>query len=312
MRVESTLSPTPQQLNQFTRAALSETGYKGPSMRATPNVLSQQQNVITGRMNKIVDIDVPVTPKLGQEVLRVADDYLASAPSQNLPPRLRDVARELADAATDPSGKAISGALLRKWRTALGRYTTSSDEAVRDAAHDLREVIDNATEGALRSLGRDADVAELATLRTQYRNLLVVTDATTRGGRGGASGVLTPERVATSAKRILGRQNYAMDNSTALGQLARDAEMILGSAPTVKAGGVRDVMNAAMMGAGGGIVGAQAGGFGTALGGFAAGAAAPALAQGVARSGPIQSAIMQPNNLFRGPLATAPYILGNN
>lgn len=310
MRAEGTLAPTPRQLNQFTRAALNEAGYTGPSSRATPGVLNQQQNVITGRMNRIVDIDVPITTNFGQEALRIADDYLAATPGQTLPVRLRNVAKEIADAATNPQNKPIPGTRLREWRTALGRYTTSSDEAVRDAAHDLREVIDNATEGALKSLGRDADVAELANLRTQYRNLLVITDATTRGGRGGASGVLTPERVATSSKRILGRQSYAMDRSTGLAQLARDAEMIIGSAPTVKPGGVRDVVNTGVMALAGGTVGAQAGSVGSALMGAAAGAAAPTLAQQLTRTGVMQSAVMQPMNVFAGPVSVVPGLLG--
>lgn len=306
MRVEGTLAPTPKQLDQFTRAALTEAGYKGPSMRATPGVLRGQQEVITRRMNQIVDIDVPITPKFGEEALRIADDYLAATPGQTLPVRLRNVAKEITDAATNPTNTPIRGTQLREWRTALGRFTTSSDEAIRDAAHDLREVIDAATENALTALGRTDDVAELAKLRTQYRNLLVVTDATTRGGRGGASGVLTPERVSTSAKRIFGRQSYALDRSTDLGQLSRDAEMIIGAAPTVKPGGVRDVANAGLMAVVGGTAGAQTGNLGMTLLGASAGAAAPTLAQELMRTGVMQSAMMQPNNLFRGLPAIAP------
>lgn len=312
MRVESTLAPTPQQLNQFTRAALAEAGYKGPSMRATPGVLRAQQNQITSGMNRIVNIDVPVTTTFGREALRIADDYLVATPGQNLPVRLRNVAQEIADAATNPNNAPIPGATLRKWRSALGRYTTSSDEAVRDAAHDLREVIDTATESALVGLGRNADVEELAKLRTQYRNLLVIADATTRGGRGGASGVLTPERVSTSAKRILGRQNYAMDKSTPLAQLARDAEMIIGSAPTVKPGGIRDVVNTGAMAASGAIVGAQSGDVRTALMGAVAGATAPTVARELATSGLIQSALTQPQNIFRSLPPMAPGIAATN
>jgi hypothetical protein len=311
MRAEGTLAPTPQQLNQFTRAALNEAGYTGPSMRATPGVLNKQQNVITGRMNQIVSIDVPITPNLGQEALRIADDYLVATPGQTLPVRLRNVAKEITDAATSPTNTPIPGTRLREWRTALGRYTTSSDEAVRDAAHDLREVIDNATEGALTALGRTDDVAELAKLRTQYRNLLVITDATTRGGRGGASGVLTPERVSTSAKRVFTRQSYAMDRATGLAQLSRDAEMIIGAAPAVKPGGVRDVMNTGMSALGGATVGAQAGGPWMALGGAVAGAAAPTLGRELMRSGVMQSAVMQPQNLLAGPLSVVPGLLNS-
>ena len=310
MRVEGTLSPTPVQLDQFTKAALREAGYTGRSMRATPGVLRGQQEVITSRMNRIVDIDVPITPKLGQEVIRVADSYTGATPGLNLPIRLRNVATEILDAATNPSSTALKGTSLREWRTALGRFTTSSDEAVRDAAHDLREVIDTATEEALTALGRTDEVAELGRLRTQYRNLLVVADATTRGGRGGASGVLTPERVSTSAKRVFTRQSYAMNRATGLAELARDAEMIIGSAPTVKAGGVRDVVNAGMTAVAGGLIGAQSGSPAITAASIAAGAAGPKLAQELARTGILQSAMIQPNNLLGGLPAIAPSVLG--
>jgi hypothetical protein len=311
MRAEGTLAPTQRQLDQFTRAALSEAGYTGPSMRATPGVLDRQQNAITARMNKIVDIDVPITPKFGQDVMKVADDYLGSTPGQTLPPKLRNVATEILDAATNPSGAPLSGSRLREWRTALGRYTTSGDEAIRDAAHELRNVIDEATTDALTALGKTAEVAELGQLRTQYRNLLVIADATTRGGRGGASGVLTPERVSTSAKRVFTRQSYAMDRATGLAQLSRDAEMIIGAVPAVKPGGVRDVVNTGMMALGGATVGAQAGSPMMALGGAVAGAAAPTLGRELMRSGVMQSAVMQPQNLLAGPLSVVPGLLNS-
>jgi hypothetical protein len=280
-------------------------------MRATPGVLDRQQNIITARMNRIVDIDVPITPKFGQDVMRVADDYLGSTPGQTLPPKLRNVATEILDAATNPSGAPLSGSRLREWRTALGRYTTSGDEAIRDAAHELRNVIDEATTDALTAAGKTAEVAELAQLRTQYRNLLVIADATTRGGRGGASGVLTPERVSTSAKRVFTRQSYAMDRATGLAQLSRDAEMIIGAVPAVKPGGVRDVMNTGMSALGGATVGAQAGGPWMALGGAVAGAAAPTLGRELMRSGVMQSAVMQPQNLLAGPLSVVPGLLNS-
>jgi hypothetical protein len=311
MRAEGTLAPTQRQLDQFTRAALNEAGYTGPSMRATPGVLDRQQNTITARMNRIVDIDVPITPKFGQDVMKVADDYLGSTPGQTLPPKLRNVATEILDAATNPSGAPLSGSRLREWRTALGRYTTSGDEAIRDAAHELRNVIDEATTDALTAAGKTAEVAELAQLRTQYRNLLVIADATTRGGRGGASGVLTPERVSTSAKRVFTRQSYAMDRATGLAQLSRDAEMIIGAVPAVKPGGVRDVMNTGMSALGGATVGAQAGGPWMALGGAVAGAAAPTLGRELMRSGVMQSAVMQPQNLLAGPMSVVPGLLNS-
>lgn len=307
MKAEGTLGPRPAQLDALTKAALRNAGNE-TARRATPKVLRDTQSNITSNMNKILDLDVAVTPSAGTRVMQVADDYFAGSPGRELPVPLRKVADELVNLATDPTSKVIPAKMMRMWRSTLGGYTTSKDDLTRDAAHVLREVIDDMTEAALQQAGRTDDIAELAKLRTQYRNFLTIADASTRGGREGASGLMTPGRLAEASKRVMGRMNYATGKSTDLAELARESEMIIGPVSSVKPGGVRDVATAAGLGSAGAFGGFSAGGpVGAALGGLA-GAAAPAVGSALMRSGPVQSAILQPSQFGRS-IATVPGLL---
>lgn len=307
MRVEGTLGPTAAQLDEFTKAALRTAG-NTTAKRATPEVLKSTQSKITQGMNDILDIDVPVTPSAGQTVIQIADDYFANTPGRDLPVALRKVSEELSDLATSPTTATVPAKTMRKWRSTLGSYTTSSQEMTREAAHALREVIDDLTEESLRALGRADDIAELAKLRTQYRNFLTIADASTRGGREGASGLLTPERLSSAAKRVMGRTNYATGRATDLADLSRRGEMIIGAAPTVKPGGIRDVATAAGLGSAGAYGGFMGGGPLGAIAGGVAGAALPSVGSALMRSGPVQSAIMQPSQFGRAA-ATLPGLL---
>lgn len=309
MRAEGTLGPTAAQLDEFTKAALRTAG-NTTAKRATPQVLRETQSNITQGMNRILDVDVPITPRAGQKALEVAGDFFETTAGKNLPVNLRKVADQLQDFATAPGplNSVVPAKTLRKWRSKLGAYTTSSDEATREAAHALREVIDDMTEETLTALGRADDVAELGNLRTQYRNFLTIADASTRGGREGASGLLTPERLSSAAKRVMGRTNYATGRATDLAGLARRGEMIIGAAPTVKPGGIRDVATAAGLGSAGAYGGFVGGGIPGAVAGGLAAAALPTIGSAAMRSGPVQSAIMQPSQFGR-PVATLPGLL---
>lgn len=297
MRAEGTLAPREVQLDQFTRAALRSAGNSSAS-RATPQALSETQSKITQGMNAILDLDAPIDASVGQRALQVTDDYFTGTAGGQLPVALRRVADEFVDLATKPGTATVPTATMRKWRSVLGKYTTSSEEMTRDAAHALREVIDDLTENVLTQAGRADDIARLAELRTQYRNFLTIADATTRGGREGASGILTPERVSTAAKRIFGRQNYATGRGTDLSELSRDALMTIGSAPTVTPGGIRDVATATSLATAGGLAGWTSGPVG-AVAGALAGAAAPTVGSAVMRSGPVQAAMMNTQDLAR-------------
>lgn len=302
-RIEGTYAPTGRQLDDLTEAALQTVGVTG-AKRATPTVLGQASDDITGGMNRILEnVDVPINSNVGQRVSTIMDDYVGSTAGGAPTVNARRIADEIMDAATSPNARTIPATQLREWRTRLGRLTTSTDEATRDFAHELREVIDDATEAQLASLGRVDDVAELAKLRNQYRNFLVIADASTRGAREGSRGVLTPERLATASQRTVGRTNYALGRGTDLSDLALQSLRILGSQPTVSPGAFRNV-GLGSLSLGGGV------GLATQNPYLALGAmAAPIAGQSVMRTPPVQSLLMNPRAAALETLRTAPGLL---
>lgn len=314
MKMEGSLSATPSQQEAFTRAALKMAGNE-TAKRATPQTLNKTQKAITDGMNNILNIDAPIPPAIGQRVMTVADDYFSGTAGRDLPVSLRKVSDELLDLATQPVGSTIPAKTLRKWRTILGQHTTSNQEATRFAAHELREVIDDVTESALASLGRSDDIAALGELRTQYRNFMTIADASTRGGREGARGILSPERLDGAAKRVMGRTNYATEKGTELSKLSRRGVGTIGAAPTVTAGGIRDVLTPLISSGGLGGAGAMSGAAaGMSLPGIlamtAGGAALPVVGRGMLNSGVVQSGLMDLGNFAKPATGTMPGLLG--
>jgi hypothetical protein len=302
MRLEGTSGPTGQQLDDFTAAAMRTTG--STASNARPSALAQASDQITDGMNAILkDVDVPFSTGIGQRVGDIAADYAEGTAGKMPSVNLRRISDQIIDAATSPSSRTIPASTLRQWRTRLGKMTTSNDEAVRDMAHELRTVIDDVTESQLASLGRLDDVSKLAVLRNQYRNFLTIADASTKGGREGARGVLSPERVSTASTRTVGRTNAALGRGTDLTELALDAKGMIGSASTVAPGAFRNVQFAGGSGLGGAGIGGFLGGpYGAAIGG-AAGLAGPAAVQGLLRSPVVQNALNNPQSLAQlGPI----------
>lgn len=300
MRLEDTLGPTDKQLDDFTAAALRTTG-NTTANRATPTVLRSTQNTITDGMNNILrNVDVPITPQLGQRVADVVQDYFLGTAGRELPVSLSKIGDELIDAATSPGGTStIPAERLRQWRSTAGAYTTSSNDLAREAAHALRSLIDDASESALISLGRADDIGRLATYRNQYRNFLALADASTKGGSDAARGILTPERVSSASTRVVGKQNRATGQGTDLTQLSNDALAMIGSAPTVSPGAFRNVALAGGGAGMGGGVGYSVGGLPGAMIGAGIGAGAPVATQAFLRSKAVQNFLNNPSSVLQ-------------
>lgn len=308
MALEGVQSPTGRQLDDLTAAVMRTAGSDAP--KATTGALRIAQNKITDGMNDILSgLDVPMSA-YGNRVGAVTDDFFSATRREVLPPRLNNIADGLLDAATQPGGGSLSATQLRQWRTALGRLTTSADEGTRDAAHALREVIDDATEATLSVAGRTDDIAALADLRNQYRNFIAIADVATRGNRDAARGLINPERLHTALTRVHTRQGVATGRTNDLGKISENARAIMTSLPTTSAGGVRDIVQPMLplgtVGAGYAI-GREAAGLPGAIVGALAGSTAVPGVQALMRSGGVQGLL---GNLRGVPRQMAPAIPG--
>tara|TARA_R110000824_G_scaffold347748_2_gene534508 strand:- start:10535 stop:12247 length:1713 start_codon:yes stop_codon:yes gene_type:complete len=302
MSAEGTLGTTGKQLDDLTAAAMRKTGSN--ATKATSQNLVRDETRLTDGMNSILrDVDVPITSGIGQRVADIAADYSVGTAGKMPSVDLRRISDEIMEAATSPSARTIPAITFRQWRTRLGKMTTSTDEAVRDMAHELRSVIDDVTQSQLATLGRFDDVAELAKLRRQYRNFLTIADASTKGGREGARGILSPERLATASARTVGRTNYALGRGTDLTQLASDAKAMISSTSTVSPGAFRNVAVAGGGAAGGAFGGSLLGGVPGAIIGAGVGVGAPVALQGLLRSAPVQNLLTNPQALAQSSAA---------
>lgn len=287
-RAEGSLEATPQQMEQFTSAAMRSIGSRAD--RANPAALQEAERRIVSAMDDVLQsTSVQATPTMAQRAVQVADDYLQNAPAGAVVPRVRALVDDILDAATNPRSQAISLERMRLWRSGLGRMTQSADEATRHAAIELRGLIDEATDSALISAGRMDDISRLSEARTQYRNLLAVQDAATRAGAEG--GVLSPMALNQSVIRTQGRRAYAMGTGTDAADLSRAGAQVLRSEPTVQAGGARSLpqLTQGGMTAGMGALGYQFGGVPGAVAGGVLGSMTPAMGRALVGTAPIQA-----------------------
>lgn len=293
-RLEGSLDVLPTQADDVTAAAMKTTG--SAATRATPEALRSASDDIVKVMNDAVDgVSFVPSGAMAQEADNVVNDYLRSTAQGSIVPDVRNIADEIADAATNPNAAPIALSTLKDWRSRLGRLLQSADPQVRDAAWGLRSIIDDATEAQLAAVGRGEDVARLAAARQQYRNWIAIADAATRAGA--ENGILSPTQLYQSIVRSQGRRNVAVGNTTELGGLARAAAGVLRPASSVAAGGVRTVspqIMASLMGAG--VANAIFPGSPVVAGllGAGLGAGATGVAQAAMRSTPVQSLLMDP------------------
>jgi len=309
-RIEGTASARPDQIEDVTGAAMRSIG--STANRATPATLRAANAQIVDTMDAaLAGVSITPTTSMAQNADDVVRMYLVEAPSATVVPRVRAMADEIIEAATNPTAAPIDLTTLRTWRSALGRLSQSNDEATRTAAHGLRRIIDDATDTALTAAGRSDDLSRLSQAREQYRNFLAVSDASTRAGS--EAGVLSPAQLNQSIIRTQGREAYAVGRGTGLMETSRASGELLRSMPTVEAGGIRRLPYMSELGAGGAgaAMGAALGGMPGAVTGGLIGAALPPVGQALMRSRQVQSLLMNPQFAAGNATRAAPGLLAN-
>lgn len=305
-RLEGTLDVLPNQADDVTAAAMKTTG--SAATRATPEALKQASDEIVNVMdNAVAGVSFQPSAAMAQQADDVVKNYLRSTAQGSIVPDVRNVADEIMDAATNPNAAPLDLATLKDWRSRLGKLLRGSDPQAREAAWGLRSIIDDATEAQLTAAGRADDVAALGKAREQYRNWIAVADASTRAGA--ESGILSPTQLNQEVIRSQGRRNFAVGNTTPLGDLSRAAAGILRPAATVSAGGVRTVSPQIISGLmGAGVANAMMPGSPiiASLLGAGLGAAATSGGQALMRSTPVQSLMMDPMRRIAQTLLAAP------
>lgn len=271
------------QARAFTEAATRRAGIQGiaspQNMTANSERLGQGFDSISAR--NVMKADTTFGDDLGK-VLAEYDRVLPSAQREIV----NNMADDIINAATS-NGGAIPGQVYQSTRSRLSRMAQSAknnDPEYANALRGLRNTLDDAMS---RSVAPQ-DAAEWARLRSEYGNMKVLEKAATGAGENAAMGIISPAKLAQSAKT--GRVGGYAKGSGDFDELARAGQAVMSPLPnsgTASRLAVRGLMSTPA--AAGAIVGGSTGDVITGLMGAAAGAAVPALAGRALMSRPGQA-----------------------
>lgn len=212
-----------QALGDFTEAVMKRVG--SSAQRATPDALEEAATRIGGVFNDVVE-GVGVLPSRDNLISmnNALKAYKELAPKASAAPIFKNVQKALNQAAV--SGQPISADIVKTWRSTMSKLTKSSDAAMREAAIESLEAIDDAINASLIAARKPEAIAQLREARGQYRNLLAVEDAAKRAD---VEGVLSPLQLR-SALIKQGRRRYVQGKGD-LGPITRAASDVLKPLP---------------------------------------------------------------------------------
>ena len=212
-----------QALGDFTKAVMRRIG--STASRATADALEESATRIGKVFNDVVD-GVSVMPSRDNLISmnNALKTYKQLAPKSTAAPIFKNVQKALNQSAV--SGQAIPADVLKTWRSTMSKLTKSSDAAMREAAIESLEAIDDAINASLIAARKPEAIAQLREARGQYRNLLAIEDAAKRAD---VEGVLSPLQLR-SALITQGRRRYVQGKGD-LGPITRAASDVLKPLP---------------------------------------------------------------------------------
>ena len=240
MRLEGRMAPTAPARQQLSQAVLREAGTE--ASLATPDVMAATRN----RLGDVFDRadamagGAPTRAEGGRmvEALETAEGAMTVG---RVPATLKSIVKNFAEASF--SGDAIDPRNIAKTRTdlnkAMNTYASSGDMINYELAYDMLQVLDDMIERQLQAVDPDM-VGQLAQARRQYRAFLTAERALNRAGSEAASGIITPEALASAVRRREG-VSYMRGTGSDLAELARASQEVLTPLPSVSPGGVRDI-----------------------------------------------------------------------
>jgi hypothetical protein len=224
-------------MEDFTSAVMTRLGSPAGT-KATADALEEATTRIGGVFDDVVS-GLNVAPDQGALVKfsGAMKSYRELAPKDTAPPIFENVNRALVSSFR--TGKPIEASTVKAWRSSLSKLTRSPDQAIREAAVEAVDAIDDTIEGALIAAGRPEDIARLSEARGMYRNLLAVESAAQRAD---IEGVISPLALRTALLQQ-GRRRYVQGKGD-LAPITRAAADVLkplpqsGTAPRISAGQV--------------------------------------------------------------------------
>ena len=240
MRLEGRVGPSTPARQQVTQAVLRETGTDAPL--ATPDVMKATRDRL-GSTFDMADAMAGGAPTRaeGGRMITALDEAEGAITVGKVPNKLKDIVKDFGEASF--AGDAIDPRDIAKTRRDLNKamttYASSGDMINYELAYDLLQVLDDMVERQIQAIDPDM-VAQLGQARQQYRSFLTAERALNRAGSDPASGIISPEALASAVRRREG-VSYMRGTGSELAELARASQEVLTPLPAVSAGGVRDV-----------------------------------------------------------------------
>lgn len=262
--------------------------FREEQLGRTMGVMDEQADEFTRAVMKRLDVDGLATPEnLKEATKRIGSvfDDVARGRDINFNRAQIRAAEAAVDAYAESVGTVaampanifekiksgtITGSEYNDFASRLGKAMTSSDAALRNAAIELRNVLDDGLQASVPA----SQASRLATARAQYRDLLAIEKAATGAGEAAATGIVTPARLR-SAVAAQGRRSYAQGNRD-LGELSRAGVIGMSRLPS---SGTAERMSAQIARAVGPLAGG--GGAGAAIGGMIGGPGGAAIGGGL-------------------------------
>lgn len=287
-----------KQAEQFTAAALKRAGIK--ANRATPDVIDKAFTNIGRTYDKLAARNdlVPDT-QLADDFSKIVSEY-----SDQVGNEARPVVWKSAENVFDIINNSglMKGAEYKSASSAIKRAARGATHPeTKMALNELAAALDDAME---RSIGRTnpKDLGAFSDANRQYRNLLVVEQASLGAGQNSAQGLISPSQLRNATMQKQGRRNYARGKGE-FADLARAGEGLMKPLPNSGTAGrtwARNLMAGAPAIAGS-IAGAPAGALGM-MGGGLLGLAAPRVAGSILMSKPVQTYLARQGSAKISPL----------
>jgi hypothetical protein len=151
----------------------------------------------------VMQVDDPFHQRFATAV----DEYNDLVPEAARAPFVARFRNEIEDLYTSPGpGAVMSGKKYQKYRSRLERYARNTeDPELRTVFREMRESLDEAMDRNIRP----EDAGAWKKVRGQYRDLLVVEDATTMKTPEANVGLITPPALQTGVANVYGQRNLA-------------------------------------------------------------------------------------------------------
>ena len=218
-----------KQLEKYTAATLGKSGVI--AKRADPAVMDATFERVGKRFDTLAEQNAArIDAKTADDVVTAFQAYADLGPPVEKVNALKgfvDRISKVMDSDGNVPGKAYKSLCSSIERAA--RSATSSDPDYAGVLRDLKTALDDAMERAMVA-AKSPDVGEWRKIREQYRNLLVVEDAVASTSKEAAEGLITPQALRGSVKKIHGKRNMVRGKGP-FEKLSRSGSMILGDLP---------------------------------------------------------------------------------